>query len=137
MAVALQRLTLEEFLMLPEEEPALEFFEGLVTQKPWPGGWHSALRGAVMMHLHDFAKPRRLAMVFPELQVIFSGAAVVPDVAVYRWERIPRTPSGELAEDALEPPDVAVEIVSPDQSVTALVRKCLWYVEHGVPIVLL
>ena len=35
------------------------------------------------------------------------------------------------------PPDVAVEIVSSEQRVSALVRTCLWYVEHGVQAALL
>jgi Uma2 family endonuclease len=36
----------------------------------------------------------------------------------------------------VEPPDVAIEIVSPRQSVTALVRRCLWYVAKGVRLTL-
>jgi Uma2 family endonuclease len=56
---------------------------------------------------------------------------------VYLWERIPRTLAGEVANDFLEPPDIAVEIVSPEQSVNALIRRCLWYVEHGVRVALL
>ena len=32
MAIIEQRLTLEEFLGLPEEEPVLEFEDGVVTQ---------------------------------------------------------------------------------------------------------
>jgi hypothetical protein len=36
MAVAPARLTLEEFLKLPEEEPSLEFADGMVTPKVSP-----------------------------------------------------------------------------------------------------
>jgi Uma2 family endonuclease len=61
----------------------------------------------------------------------------VPDVAVYRWERIPRDASGRVADDFSEPPDIAVEIASPDQSANALVRRCLWYVANGVSVALL
>jgi Uma2 family endonuclease len=75
-------------------------------------------------------------MAFPELRAIFGGAAYVPDVAVYRWERIPRTSEGEVADDFMEPPDIALEIVSPKQSVTRLVRKSVWYVENGVRVAL-
>ena len=38
---------------------------------------------------------------------------------------------------AEEPPDLVVEIVSPEQSTNALVRRCLWYVANGVGIALL
>ena len=61
----------------------------------------------------------------------------MPDVAVYRWDRIPWGPDGEVPADFYEPPDIAVEIVSPEQSRTELVRKCEWYVANGVPIALL
>ena len=36
MAIPEQRITLEEFLQLPEEKPALEFEDGMVTQKVPP-----------------------------------------------------------------------------------------------------
>ncbi len=42
-----------------------------------------------------------------------------------------------MAHDFLEPPDIAVEIVSPTQSVNRLVRRCLWYVKNGVRLALL
>ena len=61
----------------------------------------------------------------------------MPDVALYRWDRIPRDPEGRVADDFFESPDIAVEIVSPRQSVTTLVRKCLWYVAHGAHIAVL
>ena len=53
------------------------------------------------------------------------------------WERIPVDESGKVANDFREPPDIAVEIVSPGQRVNLLVRRCLWYVEHGVGAALL
>ena len=37
------RMTLTEFLALPEEKPALEYENGEVTQKVSPKGRHSAL----------------------------------------------------------------------------------------------
>jgi Uma2 family endonuclease len=36
-----------------------------------------------------------------------------------------------------EPPDIAVEIVSPGQNVSSLIRKCLGYLDVGVRVVLL
>lgn len=137
MAVLHRKLTLEEFLKLPEEEPALEFAEGMVTQKVAPKGHHSALQYAVCEVFNQFAQPRKLARAFPELRFTFAGRSYVPDAAVYRWDRVPVDSTGRLVNDFLEPPDLAVEIVSPEQSVTALVRKCLWYVANGVRIALL
>jgi Uma2 family endonuclease len=137
MATARQGLTLEEFLALPEEEPALEYFDGVVTQKVAPKPEHSALQLELALYLDRLLRPRKLARVFPELRTTYSAASPVPDIAVYRWERVPRSSAGRLARDALTPPDLAVEILSPGQSLPALAKKCLWYVEHGVPVALL
>jgi Uma2 family endonuclease len=133
-----QRLTLDEFLALPDEEPALELEpDGTVVQKVSPQGQHSRLQLALCERINGFAERRRLALDFPELRVVFGGAAYVPDVSVFRWGRIPRTVDGDVDNVFGSPPDVAVEIVSPEQSTNALVRRCLWYVENGVDTALL
>ena len=44
MAVTRRGLTLEEFLALPEEKPALEYFNGEVTQKVSPLLRHARLQ---------------------------------------------------------------------------------------------
>ena len=83
-----------------------------------------------------FAEPRRLAMAFPELRTVYGGAAYVPDVSFYRWERIPRDASGQLADEATEPPDIAIEVVSRRQPMNRLIQRCTWYVDNGVQIAL-
>jgi Uma2 family endonuclease len=102
-----------------------------------PKGQHSTLQGRIVERINRFSEPARLAFAFPELRTTFGGASRVPDIAVYVWERIPRTAEGRVGNDFLEPPDIAIEIVSPEQSVNALVRRCIWYVDHGVQIALL
>lgn len=137
MAVAETRRTLEEFLELPEEELPLEFADGVITPKVSPKGKHSALQAELVERLNRSARPRHLARAFPELRATFGGASRVPDVAVYRWDRIPRDTGGRIANDFADPPDIAIEIVSPGQSPNALVRRCLWYVAHRVQMALL
>ncbi|MDP9371608.1 MAG: Uma2 family endonuclease [Chloroflexota bacterium] len=137
MAIAQSGLTLDDFLQRPEAEPALEFEEGRIIQKVSPKGQHSSLQSELVELFNRFARPRKIARAFPELRTSFAGRSYVPDVAVYRWERIPRTPDGKVANDFSAPPDIAVEIVSPGQSTNALVRRCLWYVAHGVRVALL
>jgi Uma2 family endonuclease len=39
------KITLEEFLKLPETKPAREYFNGEIEQKPIPNGPHSLLQG--------------------------------------------------------------------------------------------
>lgn len=137
MAITQQRMTLEAFLKLPEKKPALEFEDGVVTQKVPPQGRHAGLQGWIVEVFNAYGRRAQLARAFPELRVIFAGVSRVPDVAVYRWERIPRDAEGRFAEEFREPPDAAIEIISPGQRPNALVRRCLWYMSHGVGAALL
>ena len=121
MAVVHRRMTLAEFLALREAEPALEFTDGEVTRKVSPKGQRSRLQVTLIERYNQFAEPRRLALAFSELRATFAGASPVLDAAVYRWERIPVDERGEIVNDFREPPDIAIEIVSPEQSVNALV----------------
>jgi Uma2 family endonuclease len=137
MAITERRLTLEEFLRLPEEEPPLEYLDGRVTQKVSPQGKHGVLEFGFAALINGYAIPRRLARAIPELRTTFGGGSPVPDIAVYRWDRVPVDPDGTVANVFREPPDIAIEIVSPGQSLRELIEKCRWFVDHGVPIALL
>jgi Uma2 family endonuclease len=78
-----------------------------------------------------FARPCRLAWAFPEHRTTYSGRSTVPDVTVYTWERVPRDASRRLSTRNLTPPDIAVEIRSPDQTFQSSLVRCLWYVANG------
>lgn len=45
MAVTPQRMTLAQFLQLPEVKPARELRHGMVSQKMPPSGPHSSIQG--------------------------------------------------------------------------------------------
>ena len=132
-----RRMTLDEFLALPEEEPALEYADGVVTQKVAPQGQHVLLQLNFANRVNAFTAPQKLALALPELRATYAGLSRVPDVAIYLWNRIPRSPNGRIANRFTEQPDVAVEIVSPGQTATELVSKCIWYVKNGVQIALI
>jgi Uma2 family endonuclease len=136
MAIPKRRLTLEEFLKLPEEKPALEYIDGVVTQKVSPQKIHGRLELKLGERFNAFAEPRKLAMAFAETRDVFGGSSPVPDVSVYRWDRVPRDARGRLTNDYVGPPDIAVEIRSPRQTIASQVRRCEWYVERGVAIAL-
>ena len=61
----------------------------------------------------------------------------MPDIGVYRWTRIPRRPDGQIDDNHSIPAEIAIEIISPGQSIRALSEKCRWYVANGVEIALL
>ncbi len=137
MAVASHEHTLEEFTALPEKKPALEFSDGMITQKVSPKGQHSALQVDLVKRLDAAGMAGKFARSFSELCVTFGGASRVPDIAIYRWERVPLDSSGRVVNDFTVPPDIVIEIASPEQSVNALTRRCFWYVASGVELALL
>lgn len=136
MAITERRLTLDEFLALPEEKPALEFRHGQVTQKVAPDRTHSMLQTLLPEHINRFARPRELAMAFTELRAVFGEQGLVPDVSVYRWDQIPFDDDDRVVGGEGDPPAIAIEIVSPGQSVTELVEKCLGFLDSGTEIAL-
>ena len=120
MTIAGRRLTLDEFLRLPEEKPALELVDGEVTQKVSPKTVHSVLQMAGRDLVDGFARPRKLARAFVEHRSSYAGASTVPDVAVFVWDRLPRDAAGRWIDDVDYPPDIAIEILSPGQAIGEL-----------------
>ena len=137
MALPQRPLTLEEFLKLPEEKPALEYVDGRVRQKVAGQGRHSGLQSFFDVYFNTLGRPGRIARAFPERRVAFAGQAHVPDVVVFRWARIPRNARGQLADECNYAPDMAIEIISPGQTLRQLMQDCEWYVAHGVELALL
>jgi Uma2 family endonuclease len=131
MAIPQRRMTLEEFLELPEEKPALEFEDGVVTQKVPPQGKHARLQPWICELINRQTTPSKLALAFSELRATYGGRSRVPDIAVFRWERIPLDPDGRIADDFLDIPDIAIEILSPGQSMNQLELRCATFVDQG------
>jgi Uma2 family endonuclease len=124
-------LTLEEFLKQPETKPASEFIDGRVEQKTMPQGKHSRLQLRFCDQVNEVAEANRLAMAFPELRCTFGGRSIVPDAAVFHWERLPFDADGEVANTFATYPDWTIEILSPDQTTTKVIRNILHCLKHG------
>lgn len=131
MSTVTQPLSLEEFLKLPETQPASEFVNRKIIQKPMPQGEHSLIQAELCQTINSVAKPQKIAIAFPELRCTFGGASVVPDIAVFRWERIGRESSGRIANRFETYPDWAIEILSPDQRQTKVLENLLHCSEYG------
>jgi Uma2 family endonuclease len=124
--------TLDAFLVLPEEKPALEYFHGSVSQKVSPKSYHGGVQFELGRLLYESAGPGRLIRVFTETRATFGGESPVPDLVLYLTERIPRNADGSMVDDFTIPPDLAVEIISLGQTLSAQRSRCRWYVDNGV-----
>jgi Uma2 family endonuclease len=124
-------LTLEAFLELPETKPTSEYIDGEVIQKPMPQGEHSTLQGELIIVLNGQLRTPPVARAYPELRCTFGDRSVVPDVVVFRSERIPRRADGRIENVFLIAPDWTIEILSPGQSSTKVVRNISHCLNHG------
>ena len=126
-----QPLSLEAFLAQPETKPAREYSDGAITQKPMPQGKHSVLQRELSITLTLAFRAERIAQAFPELRCTFGGRSLVPDIAIFQEQRIPRDDNGKIADAFLIPPDWAIEILSPGQSQTQILRNLSHCFAHG------
>jgi Uma2 family endonuclease len=127
----LTQLTLEEFLAQPETEPASEYINGKIYQKPMPQGEHSTLQTRLVAAINQVSIPEKIAHAYTELRCTFSGSAIVPDISVFEWQRIPRRPNGRIANKFEVPPDWVIEILSPEQSPSRVINKITFCLKHG------
>lgn len=135
MAIATQNtISLQQFLALSETKPASEYIDGQIYQKPMPKGKHSIIQRELTLAIDRCLALKNLASVFPELRCSFGGRSIVPDISVFKTERIPRDPDGTIANDFNIPPDWTIEILSPEQSHTRVVKNIVHCLKHGAMI---
>jgi Uma2 family endonuclease len=126
-----QPITLEQFLQQPETEPASEYLDGEILQKPMPKGKHSILQSRLLKAINQLAEDSKIALALPELRCTFANRSIVPDVAVFAWDRIPVDASGEIANSVTICPDWVIEILSPEQNLIRVTHKVLHCLNHG------
>jgi Uma2 family endonuclease len=121
-----KRMTEKEYLALPEEQPYLEYVDGVVQQKPMPNKDHILLAEELIIAIGLYRR-RRGGSSGPE------GRVRLPDGSGFR---LPDTaywaPDRRHEDDSV--PSLAVEIRSPDQSMESLRRKCRTFRRNGVDV---
>jgi len=124
-------ITLNEFLQLPETEPATEYIDNKITQKVMPKGRHSRLQGKLCQEINQASELPKIAYAFPELRCTFDSRSIVPDIAVFQWQNIPFLADGEIPDNFNLAPDWIIEILSPDQNANKVIGKILHSLQHG------
>ncbi len=126
-------LTLEQFMKLPEAKPPLEFIEGKVLQKVSPVLPHTKLEQTLWLWIYRHSIDHGLGECHIGLRCTFGGESYVPDLAYFDPGRIPGDPDGTYREEGMrQAPDLAVEIISPGQTVKALSARLTRQIEHGL-----
>jgi len=125
------KISLEEFLLLPETKPASEYVDGQIYQKEMPQGKHSTLQTRFGNRINQVGEPQKLAFAFSELRCTFGGRSIVPDIAVFEWSRILINAKGEVENRFEIVPDWTIEILSPDQNPTRVINNILFCLNHN------
>jgi Uma2 family endonuclease len=129
-----KNITLESFLAIPETKPASEYIDGKIVQKPMPQGKHSLLRMSLLTFINSKLMETKIAIAFPELRCTFGDRSIVPDVVVLKNENIPKDDDGEVANIVSTAPDWTIEILSPDQSTTKVIRNILHCLDNSTEV---
>jgi len=126
------RLTLEEFLALPESDVTYELVDGEPVPKMSPKRFHSALQRTLLMLIYEWCQGQ--GEVYSEWAIALKRNGEdwvpVPDLTYISYQRLPK----EVMEDEAcpVPPELAIEIISPGQTFGQLAQKATDYLEAGV-----
>lgn len=126
-------LTLEEFLQQDyiEESPAYEYIDNDIIRKSMPQGKHSQIQYKICEVINQLCQTDKVAYGLPKLRCNFGNRSIVPDIAVFFWERIPLDEEGEIANQFNSYPDWCIEILSPNQKLTKVIDNILFCLEYG------
>ena len=121
-------VTVDLLLELPDDEYVYEVVEGVLVRMAGSGTRAASLAARLLAHLLVFVETHRLGVVTGADGVYkFPGAetGLIPDIGFYVTER------DKQVVDDTKPipfaPDLAVEVVSPDQSPAAMAAKARMY----------
>ena len=123
---------LDDLAALPEFRPALEFYGGRVIQKMSPRWNHAIIQPDLAASINAFARPRGMGRAVTELRCTYGGESHVFDLTFWAQDRIPDPAAREAVGGIPTPPDLAVEILSPGQTVGELSRKLRSAIRRGV-----
>jgi Uma2 family endonuclease len=133
---ATAKLTLDEYLKLPETKPYREFVDGEVVVKTMGTLGHSLAQNLLAFVLMAYLRVNPIGIAATELRCIFrpvdGEVARLPDIVFIAADRVQGAVWNGPFYGA---PDLAVEILSPDDRWVDVMAKLRFYLENGVRMV--
>ena len=126
------KLTLDQFLDLPEGDITYELIEGEAISKMPPKRFHSRLTGTLYTLLTDWSKEQGEVGIEWAITLKRNGKdwVPVPDLLYISYDKLP--PERFEDEACPFPPELVIEIISPGQSFGDLSEKATDYLKAGV-----
>jgi Uma2 family endonuclease len=124
-------VSVEEFQHFGRRLPRAELVAGQVVEMVLPGTRHGMLVALIADRLREHVVPRKLGMVTAEAGFVLSrdpSTVRGPDVAVVLRHRVPSPVPKQFFEG---PPDLAVEVLSPDDRPGEVAAKVADYLRAG------
>jgi Uma2 family endonuclease len=127
-------ITAEEFGKMPEPKDGSqqELIQGVILTMPPPQAPHGVCCMKIARRIGNFVDDHNLGIA------VSNGTGFITerdpdtvrgaDVAFWSRERLPKLPQGYIS----IPPDLAVEVVSPDDHFSRVQKKVAHYLTHGV-----
>ena len=137
MTTATRLMTLDEFLAMPETEPASEFICGEVVQKPMLSPNHGIIATEIGTLLRIYMKgAKNGARVITKARHAErpERRAYLPDVSVVLAEHFPANPETRRRGPLELVPDIAIEILSPDDRPSRVGEKMAFYLWNHTPV---
>jgi Uma2 family endonuclease len=139
MTVDTRLFTADDLLRIPEDGSRYELVEGELKKRMSPAGYdHGDIAMNIGAHLKAYVRAHRLGKVFAaETGFLLSrnpDTVLAPDVSYVRTERLMR-PRGRGY--FIGYPDLAVEVISPDDLYTDVDEKTQHYLKAGTPAVVI
>ena len=130
-------ITADELLQHSSDFPRGELIRGVFCEMPPPGVEHNEVIMSLSASLYNVVKANKLGRVLPGdtgVRVERDPDTVrAPDIAFFTAERMPL--DDRIPGHAEIVPDIAVEVVSPNDRVTAVNDKARMWIEAGVKLV--
>ncbi len=125
--------TLEDFLHMPEieEAPGQEYIDGRIETKPMANRNHARIAQGFYRRISDYAEPAGLGLCDLEVRYTFAGRSILPDASFQVAAKVKVRSDGTSIPSILTPPDIHIEVISPEQSVPKIQTKLLFSVANG------
>ncbi len=125
----LPKMTLEEFLESDLE--GYEYIKGELLPMPPPSMFHGRISTNLFLPLGLYIRENQLGDIYMDVGFTVGDRVLIPDVAFLTNANMPES----LSKVSPVPPDLAVEVVSPSDTLHRIQEKVFAYLEAGTQLV--